>query len=446
MSKKIITLVLAIVFLGVPIFSVFLLPVYADTSWNAPVNITNDLKQDFQPTITYDPLITRGWHVAWVKTTSEDYTSDEIFYTNSSVYTTIKEQITDNNVRDWNPMIDQDSNGVVHIVWVQETYTDINPDQCISDIMYTNSNNWNIHINVSKQAKANKNWEPTLVVEKDTGIPHIAWVGGYDESPPGEIWYCKGPNGAIQAVTQGDGRSWDPSIDLDESKNVHVTWAELSWYTGWDWDVRYTNSTMWPAEDTKNFLNVSDIYSDNQQNDRRPDIDIDNEDRAHIAYYQDLAADWIYYAVSVTTNNTGFWNLDVVSPLEGDNKYPSIKVSRKINPVIIYQGIEQDDYEIWAIDFNGTWTPLDISNNVWHDTLLWSSIGALDIDGNDDLYATYYTDMGLTTPNIEVFVVLGNVVGEGIPGFELTCLLMAFLTITIVWYYLKRRSLNALGK
>jgi len=436
MRNRIVTLILAILFLGIPIFSL-IPPVHATTGWGSPTNITNDPNHnDMQSVITQDPIHAKAWHVAWVKEMKpSDLTSWDIFYTNS---TGIKVQITNDSNYDWNPMIDMDSKGVVHIVWVRESISDGSQ----SDIFYANSTNWRKIIDVSRQEKGIQNWQPTLAVDKETGVPHIAWVTiASPTAGIGDIWYRRGVWAPIEQVTYTQGDSREPSIALDSKKNVHVVWAEKGYKTGGTYAIRYTNSTIWPATDTTNYVNVSRFIR--QINNRRPDIVIDALNRSHVTYYQDLSNAQVCYTFSPFAANTWFLNPSVVSTTTDKNKYPSIKVSKNANPIIIYQGLKDNFNEIYSIDYNGTWVPTDISNNPYEDSLEWSSIGALDIDVNDALYATYYTDIQSAAggpSDWEVFVVTGSVGGAGIPGFEFVYLSIIALIAAIIWYHFKRKS------
>ena len=447
MSKKLLLVVLAFLFLVVPVFSMIQVPAFATTSWGSPINITNNPLKDTQSVITYDPVHSKSWHVAWVRqTNASGASSEEIFYTNRTNFTK-QIQITHNSIQDWNPMIDMDANGIVHIVWVKQSST------LVSDIFYANSTNWNKHINISRQEKGTYNYLPTLTVEKDTGVPHIAWVATIRTLPaqfPGDIWYRKSPWGPIQPVVQTSGDSTEPSIILDTQKNVHVVWAENGFATAGTYQIRYTNSTIWPATDSGDYVNVSKIIYTAQVNFRRPDIALDYLNRAHVAFFSDMSSSAaIWFAISPLSNNTWFSGPIVVSQNTTTNEYPSIKISRTANPIIIHQGLAQNTQEIYARDYNGSWTPVDISNNVYADYLEWSSIGALDIDASDSLYATYYTYCVATVGgpgNWEVFIVTGSISGAGIPGFEFGYLLVIALTSAIIWHTLKRRSAKTLCK
>jgi len=442
MSKKIVIAVLAFLFLVVPVFSMIQVPAYATTGWGTPTNITNDPLKDIQSVITHDPVHTKGLHVAWVREMLDaDETSWEIFYTNSTDYTE-QIEITDDQIQDWNPMIDMDANGVVHIVWVKQ----ISP--LVSDIFYTNSTNWNIQVNVSRQEKGTHNWLPTLVVEKNTGVPHIAWVAAVLDLAE-NIWYRKGPNGPIQPVVQTNGFSIEPSITIDAQKNVHVVWAENGLTTSGTYQIRYTNSTIWPATDVGDYVNVSKVILTAQINFRRPDIALDKFNRAHVTFYSNISGAQVYYTLSPFWNNTWFLTPILASLHTDKNEYPSIKVSSTVNPIIIHQANSQYGKEIYAIDYNGTWAPIDISNNAYADSLEWSSIGALDMDASDSLYATYYTYVvpAVGGPgNWEVFVVTGSITGPGIPGFEFASLLVIALTAAIIWYSFKRKPTELLFK
>jgi hypothetical protein len=119
-----------------------LISVNATVSWNPPIQVTNNNVDDFQSVITYDPTAIRRCHIAWVRQTSDDI-SQEIYYANSQNWSK-QIRITTNDNRDDNPMIDMDANGIVHIVWVQWD------DSTHTNIMYTNSTNFAVHVDISE--------------------------------------------------------------------------------------------------------------------------------------------------------------------------------------------------------------------------------------------------------------------------------------------------------
>lgn len=432
-SIKIESFLFLTVILILPMFA--MIPVNASSSWNPPVQVTNNTVEDFQSVITYDPTAIRKCHIAWVRETT-DPTSREIYYANSANWSN-HIRITQDSLEDFNPMIDMDANGVVHIVWVKKT----SPSEMI--IYYTNSSDFNIHVDISHDVEIINHW-PTLRVELNSGITHIAWAGGASD-PIEEIYYKKGLWGPIQQITNTPSdQSIAPSIDLDEGNNWHIVWQEN--LNSGDSDIRYINQTKFDnagaATPTSNYLNVSDQGVDNQKNDLRPDISVDKVGQCHVAWYTDVELE-IYYAVSPPTN-LYFWNLGAVTDVATaafQNKNPSIKASKNSNPVIIFERNAQD-WDIYATDYNSSWAVTDISVNGWTDYLLMSSIGALDIDPSDRLFATYWTDVVVAAPvGTEVFFVTGNVAGEGIPSFGLIYIWMALLSAAIIWLYFKRRSL-----
>jgi len=429
-NKKLITCLLLILIFGLPMFA--LISVNATVSWNPPIQVTNNNVDDFESVITYDPTATRQCHIAWVRQTSDEL-SNEIYYANSQNWSK-HIRITIDDFKDENPMIDMDSTGVVHIVWVQWD------DSIHSNIMYTNSTNFTVHVDISEH-KFDVNWWPTLRVELATGIPHIAWSAD-DGEPSGDIYYKKGLSGTIQTIVNTPDSMDDsisPSIDLDANYRWHCVWEER--VDGGDRDIRYINQTGYEnsgaATKTTGYLNVSDIGGDNQLYDKRPDISVDMFGHCHVTWYTATELE-VYYAVSPTIPVL-FANLGPVTYVVGadiDNRNPSIKASSNSNPSIIFERDAQDG-DIYATDFNSSWATVDISVNTWTDYLEMSSIGALDIDSSDRLFATYYTDVATLAPNLQIFVVTGSVAGGGIPGFEAIYLLFAFIGLTILSYLYK---------
>ncbi len=449
MSKRIFILLLTFLFLGIPMFAMLVVPVQAETSWGTPINITQDAKNDYQSTISFDPTQSKFWHVAWVKDMGIDQGSTlnwEICYTNRSLFPNFI-RITEDAYKDYNPMIECDDKGLVHIVWVQERV----PGEHgfgVSDIMYTNSNNWKVHVNVSRQVYPD-NYFPTLDIEKATQVPHIAWASSVHENYD-EIYYVKGATGTIIRVTNTM-HSYQPSIDLDPENIVHLVYACKESYNG-DFDVRYTNSSIFlsygPVTDTFGYRNVSDKV-DNDVDDLRPDIDLDNVNRSQVAWhYLPIGGNkMVHYSYAILQNQL-FSNPVAVSWPDGSGYNPSIKVSREHNPVIVYEGIAPQEAvdDICATDYNGTgttnWVSVDISNTISADeSLVLSSIGVLDIDLDDKLITTWYVQTGAAAPNWEVFVCDGDTKGKGIPGFEVFYIWMAFLSVALIWFYLKRKNM-----
>lgn len=420
---------------------------------------------DFQSVITSEPAGWKECHIAWVREIGSQpgpqpknltAASWEIFYGASYpisqpggggiIYDFNEVRITNNSVKDYNPMIDMDAHGVVHIIWVRETVLGgTDPNAGVSDIMYSNSTNWKIQLNVSRQEAGKKNWYPTLVVENATGQPHIAWQVGY-QSPAGEIYYRKGPSGPLVKVTNTPSNSWTPSIDLDQKQKIHCVWAEQC---GSDMDIRYTNSTIWPATINSGYLNISEQV-DNHANDLRPDISV-SINSIHVTYYRPQVNSLILWAVSNPTN-TYFLDLGDVSPRGENSLNPSIKVAKNNNPVITYELLQDpDDWAAFITDYNGTggetWESTGLYSGNNPATFNWSSIGALDIDLKWNLaYTTFYANKGnISVPDWDVYVYFLSISGEGIdeiPGFELFYLMISLFGAAIIFNAPKRKFLK----
>jgi hypothetical protein len=456
MKKKTSSIILALFLLQFLALIVLSPPIHAKVTVLPYVQPFNQSwYNDFQSVVTSEPAGWKECHIAWVREIgpkpgpqSKNLTSTalEIFYGASYpydppggggiIYYFNEERITNDSIKDYNPMIDMDTSGVIHIVWTREIVLGgADPNSGVSDIMYTNSTNWKIHINVSRQEAGKKNWYPTLIVENDTGKPHIAWQVGY-QSPAGEIYYRNETYGSLVKVTNTPFNSWTPSIDLDQNKKVHVVWAEQS---GSDMDIRYTNSTIWPATTNNKYLNVSEQV-DNHANDLRPDISV-GIDGIHISYYRQQANPLIYWAVSNPTN-TYFLDLGDVSPRGENSINPSIKVAKNNNPVITYELLnDPDDWAAYIMDYNGTggenWESCDLYSGNNPATFNWSSIGALDIDLKWNIaYTTFYANKGNSSvPDWDVYVYFLSISGEGIdeiPGFELFYAILNLFGVVVI--------------
>jgi len=469
MSKKGISLLFTLFFLAISIFSLPLISAHAELTQAGYTQDLNSLwYDDFQSVICNDPFSNSplGCHLAWVraigpqsgpqnKYLSLNSTFWEIYYGESYqydppgggavIYEINEKRITNDSIKDYNPMIGIDGNNVIHIVWVRETVVGgADSDTGRSDIFYTNSTDWSRFINISRQEKGQKNWYPTLAVDSESCIPHIAWQAGF-QSPAGEIYYREGLSGPIEKLTNTTSMSLMPSIDLDQNNNVHLVWSEK---VGTDLDVRYTNSTIWPATKTSNYLNVSDQI-ENRYNDMRPDLFV-GSNGIHVTYYKELDTPSIYWAMSNPANSF-FLNFGVVSPAGDKSRNPSIVVNSQNNPVIMYETYpaNEDEWDVYIMDYNGTgteqWKPSDYHswNDFGPDTLNWSSIGALAMDPPNYFCATFYGNMGNTSyPNWDVYFRFSMVKGAGfeIPGFETALLFMSLFGISFTLYFLQRKS------
>ncbi|MFX1295142.1 MAG: hypothetical protein ACFFD2_09865 [Promethearchaeota archaeon] len=421
-------LIFSAFFLVIPFFSMFLVSINAYTSWNAPIRITFDDYDDYQVVITHQDF-GKVIHIAWVKEI-DGITTREIFYANSTNWDN-HIRITNDSMHDFNPMIDVDCCGTVHIVWVKE----VAPEN--SDIFYTNSTDWSYHVNVSRKEPSSHNYLPTLAKEYFGSTVHIAWTAGADIDST-DIYYRKNVDGKLQKVVNTpDSPSIQPSITLDKYLGVHLVWVELG--AAGDWDIWYTNSSSWPCTISTDKNQVSDVCQiDNGIDDLRPDISVDNNNISHVTWYGTKTGTYIYY--SFNPLNTFFLTPWQVSNTTGDIN-PSIVLGVNTNPVIIYEGGGLPT-EINCIDYNGSWAPLPISFNLLTDNLELASIGALDIDLEDNLYAAYSTN---TTDDFEIYVVDGMITTPGgIPGFNGAIVLLVFLGSLVVWQFYRKKSIKTL--
>jgi len=116
-KKSLFSVTFSALLLVLPFFAMIIVPVNAETSWVAPTRITFNGFDDYQVVVAHQgiPHVT---HIAWVQDTG-GLTTREIWYANSTNWTN-HVQITSDSLQDYNPMIDVDCCGTVHIAWVKE--------------------------------------------------------------------------------------------------------------------------------------------------------------------------------------------------------------------------------------------------------------------------------------------------------------------------------------
>ena len=195
-------------------------------------------------------------HIAW-----EDYTDyasagidADIFYkrwnTSTSLWTITEVVSTESTSGSYDPTLTIDSAGNVHIVW--EDFTDYASAGIDADIFYkhwnTSTSSWTMTEIVSTESTSGS-YDPTLTIDS-TGNVHIAWHDYTDYASAGidadifyKRWNSSTPSWTITEVVSIEitGDSGYPSLAVDATGNVHVAWHDHTDYavSGTDWDIFY---------------------------------------------------------------------------------------------------------------------------------------------------------------------------------------------------------------
>jgi len=341
----------------------------ATESWNATeVVSTESTGESFTPSLAVDT--SGNVHIAWEDYT--DYTGSgtdlDIFYKYWDAATeswNISEVVsTESTSYSDNPSLAVDAFGQAHIAW--EDYTDYEGSGTDRDIFYkrwnASTSSWEITEVVSTESTSYSD-NPSLAVDSSWNV-HIAWEDYTDYAGSGTDWdiFYKcwnntfaGWNATEVVSTESTGDSSLPSLAVDTSGNVHITWQDDTDYAGSgnDQDVFYK---YWNA--TTTVWNVTEVVSTESTGmSSAPSLAMDVLGYAHIAWrdltdYAGSGTDWdVFYKYWNTTSSA--WNAtEVVSTESTDDTYgPSLAVD-----VLGYVHIAWDDYT----DYAGSGTDLDI--------------------------------------------------------------------------------------
>ncbi len=169
-----------------------------------------------------------------------------------------------------------DSDGIVHIAW--STASSIGFPQ-FGKIYYTNNSGGSFNTPVLIPSPVNQSVAPSLAVDS-SGNAHIAFFGGNrsvgsSSTPKTDIYYStnKGPSGNFQTINLTDyntGSIRPPDLALDSNGYAHIVWRDE---VG---DIRYGNNTggAFGNEKATN-ENGSPIFFN-------PSLALDNSDKPHV--------------------------------------------------------------------------------------------------------------------------------------------------------------------
>jgi len=146
------------------------------------------------------------------------------------------------------PSIDFDSNGILHVVWMDNSPIDSSGGD--SDILYkfkTNDGSWSTTEVVSTESYSFSGM-PSICVDHFDNI-HVTWhdYTNYGSSgSDGDIFYkYKSPSGTWSTTevvsTESTSSSSKPCIDVEDDGTVHIAWEDYSYYSssGNDADIFY---------------------------------------------------------------------------------------------------------------------------------------------------------------------------------------------------------------
>ncbi len=282
-------------------------------------------------------------HVVWADFSdySSSGTDSDIFYKRwdvlSSSWTTTEVVSTESGFDSANPSFAIDSSGNIYVCWDDLTnYAGAGTD---FDIFYkfwdALSSSWNDTELVSTGSNVNS-FTPSLGVDS-VGNVHIVWrdptnyVGsGTDDDIACRRWNATSSSwSAIEVVsTQSNQLSVAPSLFIDSTDKVHVTWHDFTDFggAGTDEDIFYKS---WENPSTS-WTNTEVVSTESTLNSRYSSLVVDSVGNVHIAWhdqttYDSSGADWDIFYKCKDVLSSSWTTTEVVSTESiGDSYYNSI--------------------------------------------------------------------------------------------------------------------------
>jgi len=178
--------------------------------------------------------------------------------------------------------------GNVHIVW--DDFTPYGGSGSDADIFYRRyevGSGWTTTEVVSTESTGDS-YDPSLSVDS-SGNVHVAWWDYTDYGGSGtdvDIFYKRYEVGSGWTTTEvvsteSTGNSFYPSLDLDSSRNIHVAWQDYTDYVGHGLDAdifykRYEVGVGWTATEV--------VSTESKAHSRYPSLTVDLARNVHIAW------------------------------------------------------------------------------------------------------------------------------------------------------------------
>ncbi len=310
-----------------------------------------------------------------------------------------------------------DSNGIIHVVWQDNTNGSWGTDSEIMYVNYTMTTGWS---NVTIISDDYLGWndkascEPSITTDK-FGNVHVVWhdetVGAWGTDV--EIMYAnytaEGWSNATVISDDytgwNDGNSYHSSIAVDDNGNIHVTWDD--WTIGeWGSDIEIMYANYTAAEGWSNATVISDGYGGvwgwNTGESSDPSIAIDNNGNIHVVWQDETNGQWGIDQEIMYVNYTakGWSNVTVISDGYGgiwdwNDAYSNF--SRIITDV------DGNLHVVWQDDTNGEWgtdTEIMYAN---YTSMGWSNVSCIsDIYGWNNNESNYPSIAADNDDNIHV--------------------------------------------
>ncbi|MCK5185101.1 MAG: hypothetical protein KAQ95_12405, partial [Candidatus Heimdallarchaeota archaeon] len=292
---------------------------------------------------------------------------------------------TESSDNSLNPSLAVDSADNIHIVWEDLTGFD-------SDILYKRydslSSSWTpTEVVSTESATAGGSYYPSLAIDSSGNI-HVTWegvdLGGTlsDHQIFYKSWNALSQSWSTTVLvsTESSDFSGYPSIAVDHVDNIHIVWEDLSNYAGngTDKDIFYKR---W--DDALSSWTVTEVVSTESTEDSSlPSLAVDSLGDVHIVWsdmtdYNGAGSGWdVFYKCLVASSSS--WTVTEVVSSEDTSwaNIPSLAVDIIDNVHIVWQDL--NDYGSDGSDFDIAYKYLDTASSIW----TWTEIISTESAGN----------------------------------------------------------------
>ncbi len=373
--------------------------------------------------VSYDPSLavdsSGNIHIAWYDLT--DYggsgTDYDIFYKRYEVgvgWTTTEVVSTESTGNSRDPSLAVDSSGNIHIAWHDSTdYGGSGTDADIFYKQYEMGVGWTTTEVVSTESTGTSGYSSLSV--DSAGNVHVAWHDSTDYGGSGtdyDIFYKRyevgvGWTTAEVVSTESTGSSFEPSLAVDSSGNIHIAWYDSTDYggSGTDYDIFYKQYEMGVGWTTTEVVSTESTGLSND-----PSLAVDSSGNIHIAWFDstDYGGSGTDYDIFYKQYEMGVgWTTTEVVSTESTSHsyYPWLSVDSAGNVHIAWQDVTNygdsgTDYDIFykRYEVGVGWTTTEVvstesTSSSQHPWLSVDSLGNVHIAWYDSTdYGGFGTD------------------------------------------------------
>lgn len=189
------------------------------TTWDPPVNISNNNTQSSSPDISICP--SGNINVVWY-----NYLPDEEIYfsrsTSNGAQWNQPRNLSNTTSESLRPAVSTDSNGFIYAVWDDE----LPNEEVYVSFSTTGGSSWTPVTQVS----SNTGRDPVVAVD-GTGNINVAWLGYATNSSPSDIFFSRSVDQGVSwssavNVSNSSRNSRAPAIAVDDSGYVYIVWYD----------------------------------------------------------------------------------------------------------------------------------------------------------------------------------------------------------------------------